>query len=189
MTNNRFSENIVMPVCLITVKSNGFVNSMTVAWSTPLSSNPPLFGFAIRKSRFTYDMIMKEKEFSVSFLSYEKAELAVKLGRVSGREGDKVSISGVSLKESEFIKSPYIDEGYFSMECVLESCFEVGDHDFIVGKVINTHKKVNLKDADPIVYLGKDTFSSIDLTKIQPFDTKSIVEAVRQALNRGGKDD
>ncbi|CEP77588.1 MAG: flavin reductase family protein [Defluviitoga tunisiensis] len=183
---NRFSENISLPVCLITVKSESRVNSMTVAWSTPLSSNPPLFGFAIRKNRFTYQLIVKEKEFTVSFLSLEKSDLAVKLGRISGREGDKVSAISLKLKDSDVVKTPYVEEAYFAMECKLENLFETGDHDFVVGRVVSVHPTKNvLIDSKPAIYLGNDTFTTIDTSQINKFDTKEIVASIKNSFGRG----
>jgi flavin reductase (DIM6/NTAB) family NADH-FMN oxidoreductase RutF len=114
MSINRFSEKIVMPVCLITVKSDSFINSMTVAWSTPLSANPPLFGFAIKKQRYTYPMLMKEKE-------------------------------------KEFT--------------------------------------VTLENLKPLMYLTKDTFSTIDEGKIKKIDTKKVIEEIRKKLKRGVQGD
>jgi flavin reductase (DIM6/NTAB) family NADH-FMN oxidoreductase RutF len=159
---------------------------MTVAWSTPLSSNPPLFGFAIRKSRFTYQLIVKEKEFTVSFLSVEKSDLAVKLGRISGREGDKVAAISLKMKDSEKVKSPYVEEAYFSMECNLENLFETGDHDFVVGRVVAVHPTKNiLIDSRPAIYLGHDTFTTIDMSQVNKFDTKEIVANIKNSLGRG----
>jgi len=188
---NRFSENVALPVCLITVKSVSRVNSMTVAWSTPLSSNPPLFGFSIRKNRYTYQLILKEEEFTVSFLSLEKSDLAVKLGRISGREGDKVSAISLKLKDSEIVQSPYVEEAYFSMDCKLENIFETGDHDFVVGKVLAVHPSKNiLKESQPAIYLGNDTFTTIDLSQVKKFETKEIVASIRNSLsNRGVQND
>ncbi|HBT51810.1 MAG: Flavin reductase domain protein FMN-binding [Petrotoga mobilis] len=190
MSINRFSEKIVMPVCLITVKSDSFINSMTVAWSTPLSANPPLFGFAIKKQRYTYPMLMKEKEFTVTFLPYEKSELSVKLGRISAREGDKLLAAGVKLKGSEFVKAPYIEDGYFSMECTLENSFTTGDHEFVVGKVVAIHENEgSLENLKPLMYLSKDTFSTIDEGKIKKIDTKKVIEEIRKKLKRGVQGD
>lgn len=185
-----FSDNIAMPVCLITVKSDSIINSMTVAWSTPLSSNPPLWGFAIRKQRFTYEILMKSKEFTVTFLPYEQAELAVKLGRISGREGDKLKICGVKLKDAEFISTPYIEEGYYSMECSLEDSFTTGDHEFIVGEILYVHKNnESLANYQPSIYLGKDAFSTVDKTRIKKFEARTILEEMRKKFSRGGQSD
>ncbi|MDK2906603.1 MAG: hypothetical protein PWQ66_564 [Petrotoga sp.] len=190
MNINRFSENIVMPVCLVTIKSGSFVNSMTVAWSTPLSSNPPLFGFAIKKQRYTYPMLIKEKEFTVSFLPYEKSELSVKVGRISAREGDKLSAAGVKVKDSEFVNAPYIVDGYFSMECTLENSFTVGDHELVVGKVIALHKNEgSLENLKPLLYLSNDTFSTLDATKIEKIDTKKVIDEIRKTIKRGVQGD
>lgn len=190
MSINQFSKNMVMPVCLITVKSGSFINSMTVAWNTPLSANPPLFGFAIKKQRYTYPMLIKEKEFTVTFLPYEKAELSVKLGRFSAREGDKLLAVGVKMKDSEFVKAPYIEDGYFSMECTLENSFTTGDHEFVVGKVVAVHENEgSLENLKPLMYLTKDTFSTIDAGKIKKIDTKRIIEEIRIMLKRGVQGD
>jgi len=190
MSINRFNENIVMPVCLITVKNGTFINSMTVAWNTPLSTNPPLFGFAIKKQRYTYPMLMKQKEFTATFLPYEKSELAVKLGRVSAREGDKLLATGVKLKDSEFVKTPYIEDGYFSIECTLENSITTGDHELVVGKVVAIHKnEESLEDLKPLMYLSNDAFSTIDAAKINKINTRKVVEEMREILKRGVKGD
>ena len=45
---------------------------MAVAWHSPLSMKPPLYGIAITSSRATYEYILEGKEFAINFLPLKR---------------------------------------------------------------------------------------------------------------------
>jgi flavin reductase (DIM6/NTAB) family NADH-FMN oxidoreductase RutF len=178
---NIFFSKLPMPVCAITSKVGQEVNSMTVAWSMPVSANPPLFAFAIKKIRHTWKFLESSKQFTVTFFDQENVQKAHGIGRISGREGNKLQALNVSLKQSDEIESPYIEDGYFAMECKVKSIYAEGDHELVVGKVLKVHEINNNK---PLLYLSNDEYGVID-ENIKKIDTKSLVNFIRNKISEG----
>jgi len=79
-------------VCVVGVRdeAKGTTNFAPVAWTTPLSSDPPLFGVCLSPGTYSHHLVLKTGEFTANFLSQEHASLAEGLGKLSGRETDKV---------------------------------------------------------------------------------------------------
>ena len=178
MDIRNFYRNIALPVCTVLAGNEKNYNIMTVAWSTPLSINPTLFGFAIKKTRYTYDFLMKYKEYSVTFYDFEESKLLEQVGRISGRELNKIKELNIEVIKSDKIKTPYI-KGYFSFECVLKNTFRTGDHEFIVGEVVKIHESLN-NNFSPSIYLGKNKYSTIDSLKVYNFNVLEIVNELRE---------
>lgn len=181
MKPNIFFSKLHMPVCAITSKIGQEVNSMTAAWSMPVSANPPLFAFAIKKIRHTWSFIENSKEFTVTFFDEENAQKAHGIGRISGREGNKLKALNITLKESEKINTPYIEDGYFSMECKVKSIYTEGDHELVIGEVLKVHE---INDNKPLLYLSNDEYGVVK-DKTDKIDSKSLVESIRNKISEG----
>ncbi len=103
----------------LTVKSGDQVNTMTIAWgSLGFMWHKPVFTAMVRYSRYTYDLIEKAEDFTVSFpLNGQlKKELGI-CGTKSGKDMDKFKECNLTLKEGEAVKSPVIDECDLHIEC------------------------------------------------------------------------
>ncbi|MGQ9619135.1 MAG: flavin reductase family protein [Candidatus Aminicenantia bacterium] len=165
-------------VAFVGVKYKEKINFMSAAWHSPLSMKPPLFAVMISKKRLTYNLIKQAKEFSISFLPFEKRKYSAYCGRTSGKERDKVKEFLIGLINPLKISSPLIDGLYAGLECTLFDIREYGDHDLIVGEVTAIHEEQKYFDREgrllvekvnPILYLGMDfyvTTASDTLEKI-----------------------
>jgi len=103
----------------LTVKAGEKVNTMTIAWgSLGFMWNKPIFTSMVRYSRYTYELIEKAEDFTVSFpLNGQlKQELGM-CGTKSGRDVDKFKECNLTLKEGEAVKAPVIDECDLHIEC------------------------------------------------------------------------
>ena len=61
-------------------------NVMSAAWCFPLSMDPPLFGISIAGSRYSYELIKENKEFTIN-IPGEGLENAITIcGSETGRE-------------------------------------------------------------------------------------------------------
>jgi flavin reductase (DIM6/NTAB) family NADH-FMN oxidoreductase RutF len=158
-------------VALIGVKSGERVNFMSCAWHTALSFEPPLFGVLISKKRFTHDLVVDAREFTVSFLGREAVKLSAQMGRTSGAAMDKVREFQVKLAPPKIIRSPYAAEAYVAFECRLTDVKSTGDHDLFVGEVLAVHEKprsftadgvLNVRAVAPLLYLGGDFYVTLD---------------------------
>ncbi len=132
-------------------------NIMTVAWHSPLSFDPKLYGISIGKSRFSCALIQESKVFAVNFVPHELKEKVIFCGKNSGMHVDKFMKSGLTKEECETIDCCRIGEASAFLECEVIDAFDAGDHIFFVGKVI---KEQNNNDKKRLIYLGSEKFST-----------------------------
>jgi flavin reductase (DIM6/NTAB) family NADH-FMN oxidoreductase RutF len=128
-------------VVLITSQYKEKDNIMTVAWHSPLSFNPPLFGIAIGKTRFSHNLIKKSKEFGVNFIDRKLEKAMLICGSISGRGKDKFKEAKLTRKKAKYISAPLIKEAVAWLECKVVKTIDVGDHTFFVGEVLGWEEK------------------------------------------------
>lgn len=132
-------------------------NIMTVAWHTPLSFEPKLYGISIGKNRFSRKLIDDSKVFVVNFMAYDKQDKALYCGQNSGAAVDKFMECGLTKEECSHIDCCRIKEASAHMECEVIDQFDVGDHVLYVGKVIG--ERTN-DDKKRLLYIGGNKFTS-----------------------------
>ena len=111
-------------------------NIITLAWHTPLSFEPGMYGIVVGKSRFSYELLTKSKVFAVNFMEIQHEKDVLYCGQHSGMHEDKFEKTNLTKVECEKIDCPRIKEavGYFECETVDEK--EIGDHVLIIGKIL-----------------------------------------------------
>ncbi|OPJ55951.1 flavin reductase family protein [Alkalithermobacter paradoxus] len=122
----------------ITVKDkDGNTNTMTIAWgSIGYMWNKPIFTAMVRYSRYTYDIIERSNEFTVSFPINNdlKNELSI-CGRKSGRDIDKFKDCNLNPLESKNVDAPIIKECDLYMECKVVYKQEMNEDGFLDNNV------------------------------------------------------
>jgi flavin reductase (DIM6/NTAB) family NADH-FMN oxidoreductase RutF len=122
-------------------------NVMPAAWSSYVSMNPPIFSICITKDRYTYELIEKSGEFSISVPHMGILREVLFFGRVSGRDVDKFKKVDLTLSKGRKIFTPIINECLGNYECKVIKDQEVGDHHVIFGEIIDHYvKKKALKE-------------------------------------------
>ena len=156
---------------MVGAQAQNQLNYMACAWHTALSFNPPLFGVLISKKRLTHKLISEAREFTVNFLSADRAKLSAQMGRKSGHDMDKVKEFQVRLSPSKIIQSPILEDAYVCFECRLTDIRAYGDHDLFVGAILAIHEEEESFDAEgvlntgtihPLLYLGSDFYITIN---------------------------
>ncbi|MFA5056099.1 MAG: flavin reductase family protein [Dehalococcoidia bacterium] len=164
---------------VITAQFEGKKGIMAAAWHSPISHTPPLFGVSLAPKRYTYKLIEKAKEFAINFLSFDKAELLVSVGSVSGAEVDKYKRFDIKTEEPIKTTAPIISDAYAAYECRLIDSRKYGDHIWLVGEIVATHfdkalfnedETVDLDHVSPVLYMGADRYtipSNADIKMIE----------------------
>ena len=101
---------------LITAEKEGKVNTMTASWGgVGIIWNKKVAYIFIRPQRYTKEFVDASERFSLSVLpdSYRK-ELTY-LGRVSGRDEDKIAKTGLKVAYEEGV--PYFEESKYVLIC------------------------------------------------------------------------
>jgi flavin reductase (DIM6/NTAB) family NADH-FMN oxidoreductase RutF len=121
------------PVAIIGVRSGDVLGGLTAAWVTRVSIDPPLVLVSIGHERHTWDLLEDAQEFTVSVLSEGQVPEARIFGRHSRRDRDKwAEVEHVLLGEG----SPAMARCATRWLCRIESRFTTGDHDCIVGRLL-----------------------------------------------------
>ena len=127
------------PVMLVSSSYEGKESIITLAWGGTCCSSPPTVGVAIRKNRFSYDLIANSKEFVVNIPTAKMLEEVELCGTKSGRDIDKWKESKFTKKQGSVVKTPMIKECPVSLECKLKQIVELGSHDLFLGEVVALH--------------------------------------------------
>ena len=102
----------------LTVKGDGKVNTMTIGWAgLGFSWMKPVFMVAVRDSRFTYTILEKADDFTVSVPTSDMKEAILFCGTKSGRDIDKFEHCGLTPKDAQKTSSPIIDIPGIHLEC------------------------------------------------------------------------
>ncbi len=146
-------------------------NLMPAAWQTGLSKDPMTYCVSLAPKRYTHALIKASGQFSVNFIDFQYLQLLVRFGSVSGRDVDKIKDTGVELIPSVKLDVPVMKISYAVYECSVQDIVKAGDHDLFVGKILYVHETeagrdetgiMNYRAVKPILYLGKDTYTTMD---------------------------
>lgn len=118
--------------CAITAEADGKTNAMTASWGSVgvLWGKNVAFIF-IRDSRYTKELIDKSDSFSVTFFDSTYKSTLNFLGKVSGRNEDK--LAEARLHVAHHMGIPFIDEGNFVVTCKKLSATRITEDSFIAG--------------------------------------------------------
>ena len=154
------------PTILVTAGYGETVNLMTAAWCMPVSKKPPMLAVAIGPSRFTHDLILKSREFSVCIPGRDLAGQVMCCGTTSGRSGEnKFDKCGLTAVAGEHVRAPLVAECLGAIECRLASHPVAGDHSIVVGEVLAVwvrpeafNKRFLVENAPTLHHLGDREF-------------------------------
>jgi flavin reductase (DIM6/NTAB) family NADH-FMN oxidoreductase RutF len=163
----RYSYHYPRLTVIVTSHSKGKDNAMTVAWHSPISLKPPLYGIAITSSRSTYELIMESKEFGINLLTFKDAELMASVGGSKGKDLDKFDKFHIAKDKALKTSVPVLKDAYLAYECKLIDHKPYGDHEWMVGEIVAVHILeeaftaegiLNVTQVDPALYLGGEIY-------------------------------
>jgi len=145
-------EKIVNGVSVVTSRSDGKINGLSVAWMSQVSISPPLVMVAIGKSKYTHELIEKSNVFAINILSDRQKDIAKHFGLQSGRKTDKFDKVECETKKTG---CPILKACLAYLDCKVHKSMNVGDHTIFVGEVIDAG--IKSRDA-ALIYNSKDYF-------------------------------
>jgi flavin reductase (DIM6/NTAB) family NADH-FMN oxidoreductase RutF len=103
---------------LLTAGTIDECNMMTVAWgSIGCMWTKPFAQIVVRPQRYTRKYIEQSDSFTLCAFPEEYRKDLLTLGTLSGRDGDKLSKTGLTLKASRRVIAPSYNEAIFILEC------------------------------------------------------------------------
>lgn len=98
--------------------AKGDYNTMTIGWGALGTMwSKPFAYVAVRHSRFTFEFMEKYNSFTLTAFPGEYHDALSLLGTKSGRDGDKISESGLTPEASIVVAAPSFKEAEIAIEC------------------------------------------------------------------------
>jgi flavin reductase (DIM6/NTAB) family NADH-FMN oxidoreductase RutF len=133
-------------VTIMTTTASGRMHGMTVSAFASQSLDPLLILVSVERSTEMHKLVMASRAFAINILGEHgegTARFFADNARLKGPEfvegGYHIGVSG----------APLLDEATASIEAVVHSVLEAGDHSIIVGRVTALDVR---SDAEPLVY-------------------------------------
>ena len=127
-----------VPAVLVSCGSQpGKTNFLTVAWTGTICSDPAMCYISVRKSRYSYDLIKEDMEFTINLTTEEMARATDWAGVKSGRDYDKWKETGLTPVKGVKVGCPYIEESPLSIECRVKDIISLGSHDMFIAEVLD----------------------------------------------------
>jgi flavin reductase (DIM6/NTAB) family NADH-FMN oxidoreductase RutF len=122
----------------------------TIGSFTSVSLDPPLVGFLPQTNSDTWAAIADAGVFCVNVLGRHQADLCWTFAK-SGNEDQR--FDGVTWTAGP-TGAPVIDEAVAWIDCTVEAVYEMGDHYFVLGRVVGLDATAEHDDADrwPLVF-------------------------------------
>ncbi len=93
-------------------------NTMTVSWGAfGCMWNRPIALVVVRPTRYTFEFMEKYNTFTLSAFPETARNALSLLGSRSGREGDKISASGLTPISSQVVAAPGFAEAELILDC------------------------------------------------------------------------
>ncbi len=158
------------PVVLVTSSYRGKHNVMPLAWHAPLSSDPPLIGISIERSRYSVDMIEHSMEFALNFPTWPLLHHVQYLGAMSGEKIDKFEATQLEVFDAARVSAPLIEGCAAWIECSVEQVVPIGDHVLFIGLPVAVQVDresfderwlVGSEEKRPLHFLGSNQYAHL----------------------------
>jgi flavin reductase (DIM6/NTAB) family NADH-FMN oxidoreductase RutF len=171
-------------VAVVTAAHDGDRNVMSAGWHAALSAQPPLYGVALGRGRYTYDLVIASRAFAVHFLPFERARTIAAVGSTSRRTGvDKFARFGLEAAPGAKLDVPILQDAYLAYECRVSAVHVTGDHDWVVGEVVAVHHRPEAFDERGLkrggavpgtVYYGRSTYEALGAGRTHDFSFEAF---------------
>lgn len=123
-------------------------DAFTAAWVMQASFDPLSLVLSINQENASYPILTASGAFTVNVLKRGQLGLARRFGTESGKEKDK--FAGVRWHPGRG-RAPILDDALAYFECELTQSLPVGDHELMVGRVVDG--RILDTDAVPMSYV------------------------------------
>ncbi|MGB8656585.1 MAG: flavin reductase family protein [Candidatus Zixiibacteriota bacterium] len=129
-----------LPAVMVSCEKKGQrPNIVTLAWVGVVCSEPPMLSIAIRKNRFSFDIIKESKEFVVNIPTQKLLKATDFCGTKSGKNVDKFAEAKLTPVKGSKVNAPLIAECPVNLECAVREILELGSHNLFIGEIVATH--------------------------------------------------
>jgi len=95
----KYPEQVVI---VLAKEKSGRVNPISISWTIPTSHVPPMMASSVGKTRYSLKVIREAGEFVIAYPSEKQERETLLFGTKSGRDTDKLALSGISTVPAQF---------------------------------------------------------------------------------------
>ena len=125
-----------IPPALVTVGTMEQANVLTVAWTGILNTIPPKTYISVRKERYSYDFLIKTREFVINLPSANLVRAVDFCGVRSGKDIDKFNEMKLTPVKAEKVSAPLISECPLHLECKITDQIDLGSHTMFIADIV-----------------------------------------------------
>ena len=140
------------------------------------------FGFVCTPRHNTYQNILREKQFTVTYMRPSQTVLASLAATPRCDDGSKPITKALQTFEADKVAASFLEDGYLFLECELDQTVDnLNDNSLIIGRIISA-KIANdalrsteqddqdlLNESPLLAYLYPGRFAEISDTRTLPF--------------------
>jgi len=130
-------------------------NVITIAWTGILNSEPPMTYIAVRKSRHSHAILVKNREFVINLGTEDLVFATDYCGVKSGKDINKFEAMNLTPMPSTRLKCPMIEESPVNIECRVTEIMELPSHDVFIAEIVAVSVDDGLMDAKGKLELEK----------------------------------
>ena len=134
-------------VTVVTAMSGRTPVGLTCQSFSSVSLDPPLVLFVPARSSRAWPLIRAAGVFCVNILAADQTWVS---NRMAGRGQDK--FAGLEWSASSVTGSPVLPGVLGHVDCTVESVHEAGDHDVVVGRVVDLVAQGGVAERDPLLF-------------------------------------
>ena len=132
-------------VAVVTSQVDGVKMAMTVSSFNAVSLKPPLVLFSLARSAQSFDLWQKARSFGVMVLQEGQGPLSNRFARSGENKWDDIDVvTGVT-------EVPLLPTWLACFECTVYARYDGGDHEILVGEVVNLRSS-SLQSPGPLVF-------------------------------------
>lgn len=172
-TDRAFLHSYPGMVAIVTARWNGEQNVMAAGWHSHISIDPPIYGLAVAKERYTHHLIQGSGVFAAHFLPAGRSEWIQQVGVASGYRLDKFSAFDIAYEQGITADLPILTEAYVAFECRVLDVQSYGDHDWFAAAITQFYRDDELFEENGLpdfqrleipLYLGRSEYAVLDAT-------------------------
>jgi 3-hydroxy-9,10-secoandrosta-1,3,5(10)-triene-9,17-dione monooxygenase reductase component len=132
-------------VAVVTAQVDGAKMAMTVSSFNAVSLRPPLVLFSIARSAQSFALWQKASSFAVMVLQEGQTSLSNRFARSGQNKWHDIDVvTGVT-------EAPLLPTWLACFECTIYARYDGGDHEIVVGEVVNLRSN-SLHSPGPLVF-------------------------------------
>ena len=129
----KYPEQVVI---VLAKEKSGRVNPITLGWTMPTSHEPPMMAFSVGLRRYSLGVLRAAKECVIAYPSELQAKETLMFGTKSGRDTDKLELSGLKTVPATVVDCVLLDDAVANFECRLIHELQTGDHVIFAGEIV-----------------------------------------------------